>query len=139
MFENKRINKLNEEFQQFKSSMRDQLTNLKENLDLVSCETCGCAVHRSKATKGDSVLRKTGGIFSKQEYVLRKTGGIFSKQEYVYQPYFCKTHAPTPKDTVILGSETPVNYINTMKKSTHHLVYESSIETNRILSKILKY
>jgi len=53
------------------------------NVDVVTCEVCGCIIAKSVAIQGKSEVR-----------VLSSRWG---PREVVYHPYYCKVHAPKPK------------------------------------------
>lgn len=63
------------------------------NVDVVTCEVCGCLLERSVAIQGASEIREV------MKYS-RGYGGYFTQVgpvEEIHHPYYCKVHAPKPK------------------------------------------
>ena len=63
------------------------------NVDVVTCEVCGCLLERSVAIQGPSEIR--GDPNEVVAYI--GTEPVINNTEYIYHPYYCKIHAPKPK------------------------------------------
>lgn len=72
--------------------LEEKVYSLDRNGDIVTCETCGCAVMRRYAVKGPGEV-KTRVEYSPHKYGDRRVESV----EYIHHDYFCRAHAPEKK------------------------------------------
>jgi len=63
------------------------------NVDVVTCEVCGCLLERSVAIQGPSEIRKVMRYSAGYAGYFTQVGPV----EKIYHPYYCQVHAPKPK------------------------------------------
>jgi hypothetical protein len=63
----------------------EELYEVKEKVNkFVSCETCGCLLHKKDAIRGKSKIVE----------VIDYESMLCLKKEVIHHPYYCKCHAP---------------------------------------------
>ena len=85
--------RINAQIEKLEQEIKNLQSKILSTPDLVECETCGCAIKKETATKGESIIKK----YELPYFMMRSCFRDEDTEEHIHTPYYCKRCAPKDK------------------------------------------